>query len=358
MTGGQSIPSGIVCAADWERAAETRLDPGARAYLGPAADGLTALANRRAFDDLALVPRVLRDCSGGSTATVLLGAPVAFPILVAPVAHQGLFAPEAEAGAAMAAAALGTIMVASTLSTLTLEQIAGHGADGHRWFQLYVQRDRGLTAELAARARAAGYGAIMLTVDAPVVATRNAEQRLGFRTPPAGNLAGRPMPPAPGGHRVFEQAAAGQATWSDLEWLAAHAGLPVIVKGVLSPADATRALDLGAAGIVVSNHGGRVLDGAIASIAALPAIVDAVAGRAPILLDGGVRRGTDALKSIALGASAVMVGRPVAAALAVAGGLGVAHLLALMADELAAAMVQTGCRTLAEIDRSLVARRG
>ncbi|KXB29869.1 hypothetical protein AT959_18305 [Dechloromonas denitrificans] len=367
------IPRDIVALADYEAYARRRLDDNAWAYLdGAAADELTQAWNRAAFDRRALLPRVMADVAGGHCRTTLFGRELPSPVLLAPVAWQKLFHPDGELATAYAASALGAGFVLSTLASCQIEEVAAaarQGGDGPRWFQLYLQPDRSLNAELVQRAEAAGYEAIVFTVDAPLHGIRNREQRVGFQLPPgieAVNLR-RPAQPddAEGAARrtrsdaekrarrgpsaVFDDLMPHAPTWRDLEWLLATTRLPVIVKGVLHPDDAVRAVDLGAAGIIVSNHGGRTLDTLPASLDALPAVADRLLGRVPILLDGGVRRGTDIFKAIALGASAVLIGRPYIHALSAAGPLGVAHVLRLLQDELEATMALCGVASLDRI---------
>lgn len=350
---------------DYERLAEQRLSPQAWAYFsGGAADEITARWNREAFDRTALIPRVLNGGAGGSARLDLFGRSYAHPILVAPVAYQKLANPAGECATAAAAEAQGAGMVLSTQASATLEDAARAGATC-RWFQLYFLPDRAATLALVRRAEAAGYEVLVVTADAPINGVRNREHRAGFALPAgiaAENLRDVPahdLPPiADGESAIFGQLMATAPTWDDLAWLISETKLPVVVKGLLAPDDATRALDVGARGIVVSNHGGRTLDTALATLDALPAVAAAVAGRVPVLLDGGVRRGTDVLKALALGASAVLVGRPIVYGLASSGAFGVAHVLRLLRDEFEAAMALTGCRTLADIDRRLVVGRG
>lgn len=350
---------------DYERLAEQRLSPQAWAYFsGGAADEITVRWNREAFDRAALLPRVFQGGAGGSARLDLFGRSYAHPILVAPVAYQKLAHSAGECATAAAAEAQVAGMVLSTQASVTLEDAARAGATC-RWFQLYFLPDRAATLALVRRAEAAGYEVLVVTADAPINGVRNREHRAGFSLPPgvaAENLRDVPaqnLPPiAEGESVIFGQLMAAAPTWDDLAWLISETKLPVVVKGLLAPDDATRALDVGARGIVVSNHGGRTLDTAIATLDALPAIAAAVAGRAPVLLDGGVRRGTDVLKALALGASAVLVGRPIVYGLAVSGAFGVAHVLRLLRDEFEAAMALTGCKTLADIDRQIVSSRG
>lgn len=363
-----SIPPGIASLAAYEERAAQHMAADAWAYLQEGTgDGITLAENRAAFDQLQLLPRILTDLRGGSTALELFGQTHQTPILLAPVAYQRLAHPEGELATVRAATALGTGMVVSTLSSVTLEEIAEAARAAAEelgvtppplWFQLYLQEDRAFSAELVHRAEAAGYRAVMLTVDASIKRTTLALPR-GVE---ATNLRGMPrlrQTADAGGRILFGTPLASAAPrWSDLEWLRGLTGLPLILKGVMAAPDAAQALALGVDGIVVSNHGGRVLDGMPSALEMLPAIVDATDGKVPLLLDGCIRRGTDVAKALALGATAVMLGRPQIHALAVAGVAGVAHMLHVLRAELELAMAQLGCPTLADIgpDR-LLARR-
>ena len=348
----------LSCLADYETAARQRLSPAVWAYLdGAAADGLTARANRAAFAQQALLPRVLRSAGGGHTMLTLHGQSYAHPIFIAPTAYHRLAHPDGERATAVAAAALHAPYVISTQASVELEDIA-RAPHGPLWFQLYGQAERRVTLDLLRRAEAVGCQAIVLTVDAPIQGLRNDEQRHGFRLPPAVQAANllryadaTPTPASlAAGEALFAHPlVTHMSTWDDLAWLVRQTALPVWVKGLLHPADVAPALDAGAAGIVVSNHGGRALDGVPATLHALPAIAATVAGRVPLLLDGGVRRGSDVFKALALGAAAVLVGRPILHGLAVAGATGVAHVLNLLRSELEATMILAGCPTLAAI---------
>lgn len=338
-----------VCAAEYEPLACARLSPMATAYLcGGSADEITLRRNRDALDALRLLPRVLRDVSALDASVTLLGRRHPHPIVLAPVGYQRLYHHQGELETARGAAAAGATMVLSSVSNTRLEDVA-RAANGPRWFQLYVQPDRGWTKEIAARAEAAGYEALMLTVDTPVLGARDREKRAGFELPE-----GLEMPNFPPLH---ERYGAGQhhpadtiynrfldpaLTWDGLDWLRSITRLPVIVKGVLAADDARLAVEHGAAAIVVSNHGGRNLDTVPASIECLPRVAAAAQGRVPLLMDGGVRRGTDIVKALALGARAVMIGRPYAWALAVEGAAGVARVVELLRLELLAAMALLG----------------
>lgn len=351
-----SIPRAIVAAGDYEPYARARLDAAAWAFLvAGAADEVTLHDNRAAFDRIRLRSRVLCSVQGGHTRLDLFGAAYEHPLFLAPIGYQKVFHPDGEAATALAARTLGAPLLVSTLATTLLEDLAATGAT--LWFQLYLRARREDSLALVRRAEDCGCRAIVVTVDAPLAGIRNRQQRAGFQLPPGVepvNLQGCATAPtpalAPGASVVFDQLLAHAPTWDDIAWLAGATRLPVIVKGILDPADALLALQHGAQGLVVSNHGGRVLDTLPASIDALPAVAAAVAGRAPLLLDGGIRRGSDVFKALALGASAVLVGRAYVHALAAAGALGVAHVLRTLREELEVCMALTGCATLADID--------
>ena len=361
-----TIPPGLVTLADHEQHARTQLDDNAWAYFsGGAADEISLRANRTAWDALPLWPRVLRPLAGGHTRVPLLGRTLAHPILLAPVAFQRMAHPDGELAMAYAAAALGAGVVLSTQASVSVESVAQavlpDPGRGPLWFQLYLQPDRGFTQALVQRAEAAGYEALVLTVDAPTSGVRDRERRAGFRLPSGVgpvNLAGLQTPASPplspGQSALFDGLLHHAPTWDDIAWLQSITRLPVLLKGVLHPADARQAVSVGAAGLIVSNHGGRTLDTAPATATALPRVVQAVGGAVPVLVDGGIRRGTDVLKAMALGASAVLVGRPAVWGLANAGAAGVAHVLRLLRDELEVAMALTGCATLAEATPALL----
>ena len=334
-------------------------------FAGGACDEVTLSANRRAFDEIALRYRVLVDVGSRELATTLLDTPVAAPIIVAPMAFQRLAHPEGELGTARAAAALGLLMTASTFSTCSLEEIAAiPGAP--RWFQLYVHQDRGITAELVQRAAAAGYRALVLTVDVPEIGRRERDERNTFRLSadlrvanfvPRMSEAIQGDAPGSGSQlaRFIEGMRDPTFSWKDLEWLRSLSTLPLVLKGLVRADDARRAVEHGAAAIVVSNHGGRQLDTAIAGIRALPEVADAVGDRALVMVDGGIRRGTDVLKALALGARAVMVGRPVLWGLATGGEAGARRVLELLRNELDLAMALCGTPKLSDLSRDLLA---
>lgn len=313
-------------------------------YAGGSDDEVTLRANRAAFERIRLRPRMLIDVSTIDTSTTALGTPVSMPILVAPTAQHAFAHTDAECATARAAGKAGTIMVASTSSTRSLEEIAQE-ASGPLWFQLYVYPTLEAGERLVRRAEAAGYKAIVVTVDLPRLGNRERDKRSGFVISFEGNF-------------VNEQVIEGRTkiafTWDKLAWLRSITSLPILLKGILTAEDALLAVEHGIDGIIVSNHGGRQLDGVLSGIEALPEVVEAVNGRCEVYMDGGIRRGTDVLKALALGARAVLVGRPILWGLAVNGEVGVAHILEILRSELELAMVLSGRPTIASIDRSLV----
>lgn len=355
----------IVCADDYRSLAQGLLPQQLWDYIdGGSGDELTLGTSRRAFNDMLLRPRVLVDVSERQTSTSLFGAQLAAPLGVAPTAYHRLVHPDGESATARGAGAAGALFVVSIFASRTLEEIA-QAASGPLWLQLYWLHDRTALAELATRAEAAGYQALVLTVDAPVIGKRLRDLRNGFAVDPdvrAVNLDSALMASThtslPGASAIATHAAATfdqSITWADLAWLRGITDLPVLIKGVLSPADALLAVAHGVDGIIVSNHGGRQLDGAIPALRALPEVVAAVAGRVPVLLDGGVRRGRDILIALAYGASAVLVGRPVLWALTVGGADGVANLLEMLTEELSHTMALTGRPKLSDLDPTVLA---
>ncbi|WP_423459345.1 alpha-hydroxy acid oxidase [Ottowia sp. VDI28] len=356
------MPPQPITLADYEALARERLDPGAWAYLyGGAADELTLRANTEGWQRLELWPRVLRALAGGHTQVQLAGRTLAHPILLAPVAHQQLAHPDGEAASALAAAAQGAGYVLSTQSSVPMETVSqavlGDPGRGPLWFQLYWQHDRGFNLSLAERARAAGYEALVLTADAPVSGARDRERRTGFSLPPgvaSVHLRGLPSLRHAEAGTYCGGLPAHALRWEDIAWLQERTPLPVWIKGVLHPQDALQAQQLGVAGLIISNHGGRTLDTAPATARALPRIAEALEGKLPLIVDGGIRRGTDVLKAVALGASAVLLGRPVMHGLAVEGALGVARVIRILRDELEIAMALSGCRTLSDATPALL----
>jgi 4-hydroxymandelate oxidase len=352
-------PSPPVCVSDYEEIACQGLPDMIRNYIaGAAGDELSLRRNRDRFDALLLKPRVLRDVSRLDTSLEIFGCPLRFPILLAPTAYQRMVHPDGELATARGASAADTVLVVSCLATTTFEEIAAHAACP-LWFQLYVQRDRQFTAELVRRVVAAGCRALCVTVDTPVLGTRNREVRDGFALPPGleranlrGNQGARASHFDESG--VYSDVLDPTLSWRDIEWLRSLTGIPLILKGILAAEDAALAVEHGAAGIIVSNHGARNLDTTPAAIEALPAVVAAVSGRIPVFLDGGIRRGTDVVKALALGARAVFIGRPYLWGLAAAGASGVERVLRILHTELLSAIALCGRRNLAEIDRSVL----
>lgn len=359
-----AIPPDIVTPDDYRRYAAERMSPEAHAFLeGGAADEITLRRNREAFDRIFLNTRVLSRVAGGHTRLNLFGRDLAHPFVLAPIAYQRLAHPGGEIAVARAAAAFGACYTVAMLSSISVEEIAAAAPDAPRWFQLYFRRDRDFTLALVERARKAGCEAIVVTVDSLFAGVRHRARRAGYSRPDdvtCVHLADEPKSAKidipEDGSVVFDGVMALAPTWNDLRWLRTHTSLPILIKGITGPEDALRALDVGADGIVVSNHGGRALDSMPAGIEMLPRVAEAIGGRIPVLLDGGVSRGNDALKALALGADAVMIGRPYMRALASAGALGVAHTLKMLREELEAAMAMTGCRTLEDIGPQVIFR--
>jgi len=362
----EPLPAGVVTLEDHGISAQRSLDANAQAYFnGGAGNEHTVRSNRTQWDALHLLPRVLCELRGGHTRVKLLGRTLQHPILLAPVAYQRMAHPDGELASAHAAATLGAGLVLSMQASVALDAVARvvlPAPDrGPLWFQLYMQHDRGFVSELVRRAESAGYEALVLTVDAPVHGARDRERRVGFQLPAgvsAVNLASirrTPAPPSPDGQAGLCDGLIDIApTWKDIAWLQQQTRLPILLKGVLHPDDARRARDSGMAGVIVSNHGGRTLDTSVPTAWALPRVAEAIAGALPILVDGGIRRGTDVLKAIALGASAVLIGRPYVHGLANAGAVGVAHVIRLLRDELEIAMALSGCARLADAGPGLL----
>jgi 4-hydroxymandelate oxidase len=348
-----------------EASARERLDLGVYDYVAGGADDEFSVADARAaWARLQLRPRVLRDVSQVSMATTVLGSGLQVPLLVAPMAYHRMAHPDGEAASAAGALAAGAGYILSTQATMTVEEVAEAVPGAMRWFQVYVVRDRGWTADLVARAAAAGYRALVLTVDVPVLGNRLRDLRNDFRLPTG--LKPANAPPAGAARQreldVDPLAQAGQfdpgLTPEVIGWLAERSGLPVLVKGVLRGDDALACLEAGAAGVVVSNHGGRQLDTVVATADALAEVAAAVGDRGEVYVDGGIRRGTDVVKALALGARAVLVGRPVLWGLTVGGAAGVERVLSGLAGELRLAMALCGAADLAALTPDLVAGPG
>jgi 4-hydroxymandelate oxidase len=334
-------------------------------YASGSHDEVTLRANVAAFAKLALHYRVLVDVSARDTRTTVLGQPVSMPVLVAPTAFHKMAHADGEIGTARAAAAAGTVMILSSLSNTAVEEVvaASDAAGGSVWFQLYVYKDRKATEAVVARAEAAGCKALVLTVDAPLLGTRERDVKNRFCLPEG--LAVKNMVPA--GYGVLRQPTADSGlaayvaelldpslSWKDLAWLRSITRLPVLVKGIVRADDARRAAEHGASGVVVSNHGGRQLDTSPATIDVLASVADAIGGRCEIFIDGGVRRGTDVVKAIALGARAVLIGRPVLWGLSTGGQRGVEHVLEIFRKEIDLAMALCGCASVSDMTKDLV----
>jgi isopentenyl diphosphate isomerase/L-lactate dehydrogenase-like FMN-dependent dehydrogenase len=354
------VNDGPINVADFERLAAAKLDPGVLGYFaGGAGDELTLADNVESWRRWRLRPRVLVDVSEVSTAAEVLGATLSMPLLVAPVAYQRLVDPEGELAMARAAAAAGTAMCLSTLASARPSEVAAVAPAGRRWFQLYCFRDEGVTRALMEEAVEHGFEAIVVTVDAPRGGNRERDRRAGFQIP--AELGVPSVTAALGLERaVTIEETFGLMTssldWSDLADLASESSLPVLVKGLLTAEDALLAIEHGAAGVIVSNHGGRQLDRALASGDALPEVVDAVGGRAAVLVDGGIRRGTDLAIALALGADAVLVGRPPLWGLAAAGEAGARRVLELLREELELTLALCGCTSPSQLSRAHVQR--
>jgi len=334
---------------EYEPLAASRVEPGAWDYYqGGSDDERTLRDNQEAFGRIRLRPRVLVDTSTCDTSTTVIGTPVDLPVLVAPVAYHGLAHADGECATAEGAARAGTLMVASCNSNRTMEEIA-KSSSAPLWLQLYLHADTGINEQLVRRAEDAGYRGLVLTVDRPRFGNRERDRRNGFKLPPHLRAANY-------GDVTRDMSAVSISTWESLDWLVGATRLPVLVKGILTAEDGDLAAQHGVAGVIVSNHGGRQLDGVLSGIDALPEVVAGVAGRCEVFCDGGVRRGTDVLKAIALGARAVLVGRPVIWGLAVDGANGVADVLGLLHTEFGLAMALAGRTTVASIDASLVTR--
>jgi isopentenyl diphosphate isomerase/L-lactate dehydrogenase-like FMN-dependent dehydrogenase len=320
-------------------------------YAQGSDDERTLRANERAFAAIWLRPRVLVDVSKCDTTTTALGEPIAFPALVAPMSLQAMIHPEGEAAMARGAREAGSLLVASTLSSLSLEAIARASGAGPRWFQLYLYPDERFNLALLRRVEDAGYSALVLTVDAGYIGHRERDLRNSFAPDPRftfGNFAPED------GVSWDTRGARLPLTWETVAWLRERTPLPLALKGILTTEDARRAVDAGVDAVIVSNHGGRQLDGSLPPMMALPEVVATVAGHCEVYVDGGVRRGTDILRALALGARAVLIGRPAMWGLAVSGVEGVRDVLRLFHDELTLAMRLTGRRAVAEVDRTVV----
>lgn len=349
----------MVSLSDYETAARRKISHTAWEYLeSGAADEFTLRRNRDAFDKILLRPRVLRDVSNLDTSLELFGERLEHPVLLAPTAYHKLFHKEGELATAEGAAAAKAIYVVSSFATTSLERVAAC-TKAPLWYQLYTAPDRNITRDLVSRAEAAGYGALCLTVDTPVLGARNREMRSGFHLPRGmsrENLERYSMKLSQSVHFDRSGAAAtrldASLNWKDLDWLRSLTKHPLVLKGILTPEDARLAIEHGADGVIVSNHGGRNLDTVPSSLEALGPVAEAVGGRIPVLLDGGIRRGTDVLKALAHGACAVLIGRPFLWGLAVGGSAGVARVIQILVEELRSTMALCGLSSLGVIGKS------
>jgi 4-hydroxymandelate oxidase len=344
----------------FEPLARPRLSQMAYDYVrSGGADEISMRENRAGFGRLKLSPSVLVDVSKIDTRVNLFGGEFESPILLAPVAYHRLYHPDGEIGTARGASAAGAGFVISTFTTTSTDEIA-RNTQRPIWFQLYVQRDREFTKDMVQRAVASGCKAVCLTVDTPVLGNRYGQLSFGLPSHlECVHLRGLGQGSSPPSHKtqrktIYDTLFDPSFNWNDLEWLRSVAGVPVILKGVLSAEDGKRAVERGADGVIVSNHGGRNLDTVPATIDALPRVVEAVAGRIPVMLDSGIRRGTDVLTALALGAKAVFIGRPYIYGLAAGGAKGVERVITILRDELERAMALTGRRSIAEIDPTVL----
>jgi 4-hydroxymandelate oxidase len=350
-----------VCLSDFEALARERLSPMAYEYVsGGAGSEVTLRWNEEAFQKIRLRPKVLVDVSHIDTGVNLFGEPMPFPILLAPAAYHCLVHPEGELATARGASAAGATFVVSTMATTSVEEIAAVSTTP-LWFQLYVQPDRGFTKSLIQRAEDAGCRALCVTVDTPVIGTRNREMRLKFALPEGmsrPNLRGLQITPEtihrPREGEIYASVFDPKLSWKDIEWILSFARVPVVLKGVMNPDDAEIAVKSGVSGIIVSNHGARNLDTSPATIDALPQVAERIAGRMPILMDGGIRRGTDVLKALALGANAVLIGRSYLYGLGAAGAEGVTRVINILRAEFEMSMALTGKTSIAAIDTSVL----
>ncbi len=338
--------SQLVNLFDFEKLAAEKMSPFAYEYVASgAADEVTLGWNRQAFDKIKLNPSVLTDTSQLDTSMTLFGETMAYPILIAPTAYHKIMHPEGEVATARGAGMASTTYIISSYTTTPLEEIA-QAATHPLWFQMYVRDDREKTKEIIQKAESLGCKALIITVDTPVAGVRNREQRINFK-----------LPDTLHGPYILDQPIQRKPlTWADMAWIVSFAKIPVLLKGILNPDDAEKAIQIGAAGIVVSNHGGRNLDTVPATIEALPRIAHKVNKRIPILMDGGIRRGTDVLKALALGANAVLIGKSICFALGCGGAEGVSKVLTILQTEFDQAMALVGKARIGEIDPSVIWR--
>ncbi len=367
---GEKISDYPLFTAEWEERAREILPAGPFGFLqSGAGDEVTLGQNREAFSEYDILPRVLRDVSNVDTSIKLFGQSQSMPVMLAPVGFQGIFHSQMELGTVKAAAAAGIPFVASTVTSASLEEIAAAEPDAVKWFQLYWSKNRDLTASMAKRAEKAGYKAIVVTVDTGLLGWRKRDYRNGYSPlkllKGAANYINDPVfqelvPELTEEHireAILENIHHPNLTWDDLLFLREQTSLPIVVKGILHPADAKQAVALGMDAIVVSNHGGRQLDSAIASLCALPAIAKTVNGAVPVLMDGGVRSGADVFKAIALGADSVLIGRPYVYGLAAGGQAGVSRVIEDLRTELQLTYALSGVARTKDIDAAYLVKR-
>lgn len=351
------IPNDLVSLKDYERYAKERMDLNSIAYVcSGAGDEITYKRNEKAFANIFLETAPLEDLKGANTKIELFGQSYESPIFLAPVAYQKLVDKRGEIATVQGANAMNSCMCVSSFSSCTLEDITSY-SNSPLWFQLYIQPNMQVNLELIKKVEKLGFKALIITIDAPISGLRNSEQRAGFYLPngiSAINIENlNPIQTTNDFENIFDITPS-LPTWKDIEFIKNNTNLPVILKGITSVSYAKKAIELGIDGIVVSNHGGRTIDNQPASIEILPKIAKAVNGKIPILFDGGIRRGTDIIKAIALGASAVMIGRPIMYGLATAGALGVAHTLKILKEELEVSMIFTGCKDISSINEDTI----
>ena len=345
-----------------ERQAQRLLDPAVYDYFAGGADDEVTLGwNEAAFARIGLLPRVLRGAGQARLETTILGCHISMPVLISPTAFHKLAHPEGECATARAATVAGTIMIVSMAATVAIEEVAASArsaadSNGSLWFQIYLQPDLGFTEHIIRRAEAAGCSAVVVTVDSPAFGRKNRDLRNGFNDLPSGMRCENLREPTNenGSGKIRQIVFSPELSWKNIEWLRQVTQLKIVLKGIVHPEDAKLAVRHGADAVLVSNHGGRQLDTVPATIDVLPAITDAVDGRIPLLLDGGIRRGTDVLKALALGATAVAIGRPVLWGLALAGEAGVAQVLELLRSELDRAVTLCGCSSVHDLTRDLL----
>ena len=346
------IPNDLVSLKDYERYAKERMDLNSMAYVcSGAGDEITYKRNEKAFENIFLETATLEDLKGANTKIELFGQSYENPIFLAPVAYQKLVDERGEIATVQGANAMNSCMCVSSFSSCTLEDITSY-SNSPLWFQLYIQPNMQVNLELIKKVEKLGFKALIITIDAPISGLRNSEQRAGFYLPngiSAINIENLNPIQITNDFENILDITPSLPTWKDIEFIKNNTNLPVVLKGITSVSYAKKAIELGIDGIVVSNHGGRTIDTQPASIEILPKIAKAVNGKIPILFDGGIRRGTDIIKAIALGASAVMIGRPIMYGLATAGALGVAHTLKILKEELEVSMIFTGCKNIETI---------